>query len=184
MTEADQSSTPVTPLDASTVLLIRDSDDGIEVFMVVRHSKADFAGGALVFPGGKVDPEDADPKLEESHGINVTLPTRLMALRGAANASLALDNVRVAVPDTVAVGEAGQVAGVVGAHRTAVVAGVRRSRCYAAPWPSHHHLLTYIARPGSSPGSSGFHTYLRSPCQSAVSEMKRKHVVLCTMASF
>ena len=46
MTEADQSSTPVTPLDASTVLLIRDSDDGIEVFMVVRHSKADFAGGA------------------------------------------------------------------------------------------------------------------------------------------
>ena len=62
MTEADQSSTPVTPLDASTVLLIRDSDDGIEVFMVVRHSKADFASGALVFPGGKVDPEDADPK--------------------------------------------------------------------------------------------------------------------------
>ena len=84
MTEADQPLIPVTPLDASTVLLIRDSDDGLEVFMVVRHSKADFAGGALVFPGGKVDPEDAAPKLEESHGINVTLPTRLMALRVAA----------------------------------------------------------------------------------------------------
>ena len=61
MTEADQPLIPVTPLDASTVLLIRDSDDGIEVFMVVRHSKADFASGALVFPGGKVDPDaDAD----------------------------------------------------------------------------------------------------------------------------
>ena len=84
MTETDQSPIPVTPLDASTVLLIRDSDDGIEVFMVVRHSKADFAGGALVFPGGKVDPEDADPNLEESHSINVALPTRLMALRVAA----------------------------------------------------------------------------------------------------
>ena len=74
MTEADQPLTPVTPLDASTVLLIRDSDDGIEVFMVVRHSKADFAGGALVFPGGKVDTEDADPKLGERHGMKVTLP--------------------------------------------------------------------------------------------------------------
>ena len=60
MTEADQPLIPVTPLDASTVLLIRDSDDGIEVFMVVRHSKADFASGALVFPGGKVDTADPD----------------------------------------------------------------------------------------------------------------------------
>ena len=84
MTEADQALIPVTPLDASTVLLTRDSDDGIEVFMVVRHSKADFASGALVFPGGKVDPEDADPKLGERHGMKVTLPTRLMALRVAA----------------------------------------------------------------------------------------------------
>ena len=32
MTEADQPLIPVTPLDASTVLLIRDSDDGIEGF--------------------------------------------------------------------------------------------------------------------------------------------------------
>jgi 8-oxo-dGTP pyrophosphatase MutT (NUDIX family) len=35
--------------------------DGIEVFMVVRHHAIDFASGALVFPGGKVDPGDSDP---------------------------------------------------------------------------------------------------------------------------
>ena len=31
--------------------------------MVVRHHQIDFASGALVFPGGKVDPSDSDPKL-------------------------------------------------------------------------------------------------------------------------
>ncbi|MCG8548272.1 MAG: NUDIX domain-containing protein [Alphaproteobacteria bacterium] len=49
---------PVTPLPASTVLLLRDGADGLEVFMVRRATKMDFAAGALVFPGGKVDPAD------------------------------------------------------------------------------------------------------------------------------
>jgi 8-oxo-dGTP pyrophosphatase MutT (NUDIX family) len=75
---------PVTPVDAATILLIRDSDDGIEVFMVVRHQKIEFAGGALVFPGGRVDPEDADPSLDGHRGMHGTLPEREMALRVAA----------------------------------------------------------------------------------------------------
>lgn len=41
-------------------MLLRDGDDGMEVFMIVRHDKSDFAAGALVFPGGRVDPEDHD----------------------------------------------------------------------------------------------------------------------------
>ncbi|MDA1101690.1 MAG: NUDIX domain-containing protein [Proteobacteria bacterium] len=45
-------------ISASTVLLIRDGADGLEVFMVVRHQEIDSFSGALVFPGGKVDPED------------------------------------------------------------------------------------------------------------------------------
>ncbi len=49
---------------AATVLLVRDSDDGIEVFMEKRHIKSDFVGGAYVFPGGKVDPADG---VAESH---------------------------------------------------------------------------------------------------------------------
>jgi 8-oxo-dGTP pyrophosphatase MutT (NUDIX family) len=48
----------VTPKLAATVLLVRDGPQGLQVFMVVRHQKIDFASGALVFPGGKVDPQD------------------------------------------------------------------------------------------------------------------------------
>lgn len=43
---------------ASTMLLLRDGSDGMEVFMVVRHHQIDFASGALVFPGGSLDPDD------------------------------------------------------------------------------------------------------------------------------
>ena len=51
---------------AATVLLVRDCEnknDKLEVFMVVRHHQIDFASGALVFPGGKVDDGDMDPAL-------------------------------------------------------------------------------------------------------------------------
>ena len=55
---------PTAPaLPAATILLVRDGSDGLEVFMVERHHQIDFATGALVFPGGKVDPADADPAL-------------------------------------------------------------------------------------------------------------------------
>lgn len=50
----------VVPKPASSILLIRDGDDGLEVFMVTRHHQIDFASGAMVFPGGKVDPADSD----------------------------------------------------------------------------------------------------------------------------
>ncbi|PPQ29647.1 NUDIX hydrolase [Rhodopila globiformis] len=43
---------------AATILLLRDGSDGIEVFMVVRHHAIDFAAGALVFPGGRVEEAD------------------------------------------------------------------------------------------------------------------------------
>jgi len=45
---------------AATILLIRDGARGLEVFMVVRHHRIDFASGALVFPGGRVDAADHD----------------------------------------------------------------------------------------------------------------------------
>lgn len=53
-------SIPATPRPAATVVLLRDAPDGMEVFMVVRHHQIDFASGALVFPGGSVDPGDGD----------------------------------------------------------------------------------------------------------------------------
>ena len=39
--------------------MIREAAAGIEVFCVLRHQKSSFLGGAVVFPGGKVDPADA-----------------------------------------------------------------------------------------------------------------------------
>jgi 8-oxo-dGTP pyrophosphatase MutT (NUDIX family) len=48
-------------VDAATVLLLRDRVKGegpLEVLLLERHLDSDFAGGALVFPGGKVDDTD------------------------------------------------------------------------------------------------------------------------------
>jgi 8-oxo-dGTP pyrophosphatase MutT (NUDIX family) len=50
---------------AATVVILRDGRQGLEVFMVVRHHEIDFASGALVFPGGKVDGLDEDPAWSE-----------------------------------------------------------------------------------------------------------------------
>ena len=53
---------PPTPLPSATILLLRDGARGIEVFMVKRHHQIDFASGALVFPGGKVDRARSRPQ--------------------------------------------------------------------------------------------------------------------------
>jgi 8-oxo-dGTP pyrophosphatase MutT (NUDIX family) len=50
----------VEPRPASSILLVRDGRSGLEVFMVTRHHQIDFASGAMVFPGGKVDAADSD----------------------------------------------------------------------------------------------------------------------------
>ena len=45
---------------AATVLMLRDTGAGPEVFMIKRHQKMGFAAGALVFPGGRLDQADGD----------------------------------------------------------------------------------------------------------------------------
>ncbi|WP_248962396.1 NUDIX hydrolase [Sphaerisporangium perillae] len=67
---------PVPARDAATVVLLRslrdqngpegpggdgrDGDGGLEVYMLRRAASMAFAAGAYVFPGGSVDPRDAD----------------------------------------------------------------------------------------------------------------------------
>ncbi|MFV1989551.1 MAG: hypothetical protein ACC652_02285 [Acidimicrobiales bacterium] len=52
--------------DAATVMLMRDSPEGMQVFMLRRNLNSDFVGGAYVFPGGAVDLADRDdPELNE-----------------------------------------------------------------------------------------------------------------------
>ena len=48
------------PQPASTVLVLRDSPSGPEVFMVRRHEGTAFMAGAHVFPGGRVDDGDRE----------------------------------------------------------------------------------------------------------------------------
>ena len=49
---------------AATVLLMRDTEEGPEVLMTRRSANASFAPGAYVFPGGGIDPADA-----QAHGL-------------------------------------------------------------------------------------------------------------------
>ena len=58
---------PVVPKRAATVMFVRDwasdGDSGVEVFMLRRVATMEFAPRMMVFPGGGVDPRDADPGL-------------------------------------------------------------------------------------------------------------------------
>ncbi len=69
------------------MLLLRQSVDEFEIFMMVRHDQIDFASGALVFPGGSVDASDREligrPELFTAGGISdpVLLGLRVAAIR-------------------------------------------------------------------------------------------------------
>lgn len=54
----------VVPRPAVSVLPLRDGAAGLEVFVQHRVATMDFAAGAVVFPGGRVDPEDYQTTLE------------------------------------------------------------------------------------------------------------------------
>lgn len=45
---------------AATVVLLRDGAEGCEVLLVRRNAQLAFHGGAWVFPGGRIDPQDYD----------------------------------------------------------------------------------------------------------------------------
>src|SRR6266567_1412976 len=61
---------PAVPRAAATVILLRqgapgddgpgDDAPGVEAFLLLRTAELEFAPGAYVFPGGSVDPRDAD----------------------------------------------------------------------------------------------------------------------------
>ncbi|HSG91641.1 MAG TPA: hypothetical protein VLA56_20660 [Pseudomonadales bacterium] len=60
----DTDRTTAAPIPSGTIVLLRDDPaEGLEIFMVVRHHQIDFASGALVFPGGKISPQDEDPAI-------------------------------------------------------------------------------------------------------------------------
>lgn len=60
---ADGSLAPAAPRDAATVLLLRDRRGGPEAYLLRRVKAMSFAGGMHVFPGGSVDPADAQAEI-------------------------------------------------------------------------------------------------------------------------
>lgn len=66
---------PVAVRDAATVVLLRDTGSGPEVFLQRRVATMVFAAGMMVFPGGAHDPEDPDllatavREVEEETGV-------------------------------------------------------------------------------------------------------------------
>jgi 8-oxo-dGTP pyrophosphatase MutT (NUDIX family) len=58
MTEPDQPPAPLPARPAATVMLIRDTPGGLNVFLMRRHRAMEFVGGVVVFPGGGVDDRD------------------------------------------------------------------------------------------------------------------------------
>lgn len=55
--------TAAEPRPAATVVLVREAEPGIEVFLLRRHARSGFMANAYVFPGGRVDTADEAPAL-------------------------------------------------------------------------------------------------------------------------
>ncbi len=66
------------PRPASTVVLLRDGEQGVETLLLKRNKALLFAGGLWVFPGGAIDPEDL-----EAAGGDEKAASRLAAAREA-----------------------------------------------------------------------------------------------------
>lgn len=67
----------VTPRLAASLILLRESLEGLEVMMVERAGSASYAAGAFVFPGGRVD--ETDGSLAGSSAADAAL--RVAAIR-------------------------------------------------------------------------------------------------------
>jgi 8-oxo-dGTP pyrophosphatase MutT (NUDIX family) len=60
MLDLDPTRDAPAPRHAATLVLLRDGKSGVEVFCVERNKKSRFLGGAIVFPGGRVEDSDRD----------------------------------------------------------------------------------------------------------------------------
>jgi glyoxylase-like metal-dependent hydrolase (beta-lactamase superfamily II)/8-oxo-dGTP pyrophosphatase MutT (NUDIX family) len=59
----DDPQPPVEPRPAATIVLVRPGPNGLEVLLTRRPDSMAFAAGLHVFPGGRVEARDSDPRL-------------------------------------------------------------------------------------------------------------------------
>jgi glyoxylase-like metal-dependent hydrolase (beta-lactamase superfamily II)/8-oxo-dGTP pyrophosphatase MutT (NUDIX family) len=81
---AEDLSPPAEPRPAATIVLVRSAPDGLEVLLTRRPDSMAFAAGVHVFPGGRVEAADADPRLVARARGPVDEPTFQVAHRIAA----------------------------------------------------------------------------------------------------
>lgn len=114
---------PTQPRPASTVVLLREADHGLETLLLKRNKALLFAGGYWVFPGGALDAQD----LADAGG-DLLLASRIAAAREAREES----GLRPRLEDMVLV-----------SHWTTPVAEPRRfsTWIYAAPVAGSHDVV-------------------------------------------
>lgn len=130
----DPSDSPV--LVAATVVMLRDAPGGLEVFLLKRHGLSDVLGGVYVFPGGKVDLEDA--RLDMLAHLDAPLHA-LHAALGEAD----LDQLTAAVLHVAAVREAFEETGVLYAQGVDA-AGVARAQQLLREGRSFDEMLAML----------------------------------------
>lgn len=74
---------PVPPRPAATVVLLREGAGEVEVLLLKRARTSGFVPGAWVFPGGRVDSADGDPRLAARvDGLSPEEASRRLGLPG------------------------------------------------------------------------------------------------------
>lgn len=149
------------PIPAATLVIFRDTGGASELLMVERAKAMAFAGGALVFPGGRIDP--GDHALAATLGAEEDGAARIAAIRETIEeAGLPIGLRPIPDPATFATMRAGLHAGASFAEvlATAGTALDLAALHYFARWlPAHAHMRIfdtrfYLARlPGEAPGA-------------------------------
>jgi 8-oxo-dGTP pyrophosphatase MutT (NUDIX family) len=140
---------PVMPRPAATILLLRDGAEGLEVLMVCRNREVDFASGALVFPGGRVDPGDA----ALGEGDDPLEPFRVAAIREAWEESGLL----VARPGTKRAGEGAFAAHLAGLGLVPDTAALVRYAHWITPASSPKRFDTHFFLAPAPEGQEALH---------------------------
>lgn len=81
---------PVTPVPAATLVLLRNRPaGGFEVLLIRRHSASKFAAGDFVFPGGRIEADDApDGAAAWCRGLDTASAARALRLETPPTAAL------------------------------------------------------------------------------------------------
>lgn len=77
--EADSTVRP-----AATVAVLRDGSSGLETLFILRSSNLEFVPRAQVFPGGRIDDDDASPLWDKLSDVSQVTATETMGVATAA----------------------------------------------------------------------------------------------------